>query len=85
MKLCDEGVDTLCEAIIYQAIVDYKKALESGDEYAVRALERFFYSDWFNSMSNIDVDWLIQCIREKSKGFKRRYEKRKSRLRRKND
>ena len=58
MKLNDDGVCNLIEAIVDLAKCDYQKAL-SGEkvrewsEYeSVTALEAFFHSEWFQQLTN---------------------------------
>lgn len=74
-KYADGDIDTcynsLCLAIIEQAVRDYKKALEvekrCGDLNArrvIRELETFFKSDWFAQISNLDGRLLIKNVRE---------------------
>lgn len=74
-KYADGDIDTcynsLCLAIIEQAVKDYKKALvaemKCGDLNArrvTRELETFFKSDWFAEISNLDGRLLIKNVRE---------------------
>lgn len=59
MKLNDDGVCNLIEAIVDLAKCDYQKALSGGkntrewSEYeSVTALEAFFHSEWFQQLTN---------------------------------
>lgn len=63
---------TLAHAIIMQAVVDYKKALNKlqrrkRDKEArgtKQECERFFRSRWFSQLSSVDGEYLIRKIRE---------------------
>lgn len=67
----DACYESLCLAIIEQAVRDYKKALKAemkcGDQNArraIRELENFFRSEWFAQLSNLDGRLLIKNVRE---------------------
>ena len=74
-KYADGDIDTcynsLCLAIVEQAVKDYKKALKAemkcGDLNArrvTRELETFFKSDWFAELSSLDGRLLIKNVRK---------------------
>ena len=74
-KYADGDIDTcynsLCLAIVEQAVKDYKKALKAemkcGDQNArraIRELETFFKSDWFAEISSLDGRLLIKNVRK---------------------
>lgn len=62
----------LTNAIILQAVKDYRKALsrcvkhpEKDSNHADKAkLELFFRSDWFGFLTDIDPETLIRKLRE---------------------
>ena len=67
----DACYESLCLAIVEQAVRDYKKALKAemkcGDLNArrvIRELETFFMSDWFAELSCLDGRLLIKNVRE---------------------
>ena len=73
-KYADGDIDTcynsLCLAIIEQAVRDYIKALKAetkcGDLNArrvIRELETFFKSEWFEQISSLDGRLLIKNVR----------------------
>ena len=73
-KYADGDIDTcynsLCLAIVEQAVRDYIKALKAemkcGDLNArrvIRELETFFMSDWFAELSSLDGRLLIKNVR----------------------
>lgn len=70
----DIGYENLANAIITQAVVDYRKELDilakrPGDLTAqarAKKLERFFHSEYFGILSNIDPDYLMQRVKESS-------------------
>ena len=69
-----EAYENLANAIIKQASRDYMTALRrlkknpcSRKELAeVKELEEFFYSDWYELLTNVDPDYLIRKLREKA-------------------
>lgn len=71
------GLEDLSNAIILQAVKDYRSALAGGsvngrDSKSVIAdCERFFQSEWFNSLTKIDSNYLMKNIR---KEFEKRKE-----------
>jgi hypothetical protein len=68
------GYQALANAIIIQAAKDYKAAVRllkrhpdsrSGMDTAME-IERFFHSPWYNVLTNVDPDYLIQKLREEA-------------------
>ena len=60
----------LANAIIVSASKDYmrayKKYLRTGHDYGkVMKEERFFFTDWFNTLSDANPDYLVQAMRKK--------------------
>ena len=64
--------EDLANAIIMLAVKDYKHALlrqkrhpdsEKAQE-EIRKQERFFYSDWFETLTNIEPSYLIRKMKE---------------------
>ena len=61
----------LANAIIIQAVKDYRKALKILKRYpryepakaVVAEVEEFFRSDWYRVLTSVDVDMLIRKIR----------------------
>ena len=68
----NEAYENLANAIVKQAVVDYKEPLRKleknpNDKEAKRdaeRIERFFHSGWYTQLTSIDGDWLIRKIRE---------------------
>ena len=73
-KNCDieNQYQLLANAIIMQAVKDYrfysKKQLKSPDdaiiEGQIKLLEKFFKSEWFNELSNLDTKYLLNKIKK---------------------
>ncbi len=71
-----EGYRKLADAIILQAVKDYRialKALKSHPDSKAAAarikdVEEFFYSDWYRMMTKIDPDYLINRLRKEAEG-----------------
>lgn len=60
--MCDnyENYEKLAEAIILLAVEDYRKSCCNQTRYAI---ERFFRSDWFMVLTDIDGEKLIKKLR----------------------
>ena len=64
----------LANAIVYQAVKDYRKALqflaENPESAAlqedVREHERFFRSSWYRMLTEIDGEYLISVLRREA-------------------
>lgn len=74
MKIVDEkeAYENLANAIVESAAKDYKSALirqkrnpESRTAAEdVKRLEKFFYSDWYEMLTNLDASYLIRKMKE---------------------
>ncbi len=68
-----EPYESLANAIIVQAVRDYRKALQRLDRHPenndykaeVNSLERFFCSGWYQMLTDLDGTILMRKIREK--------------------
>ena len=65
-----EGIENLANAIILQAVKDYRKALKglslNGKSSAavIADCERFFRSDWYRQLTKVEGEYLITNIRK---------------------
>jgi len=67
-----EPYESLANAIIVQAVKDYREALqrlnshpEKNDYKAeVNSLERFFCSGWYQTLTDLDGNLLMRKVRE---------------------
>ena len=70
----DISFENLANAIIVQAVIDYSRVLNAMakhpcDQYTqdcYKELERFFHSEYFQILSNIDPDYLIEQTKKTS-------------------
>lgn len=70
-----EAYENLANAIILSAVGDYKRALvrlkrHPGNKTVkddAERLERFFYSEWYEILTNLDPGYLIRKMKEKIK------------------
>lgn len=60
MRNTDENYERLAEAIILQAVRDYRK---NDDEETKKSIERFFRSEWFYILTKLDGEMLIKRLR----------------------
>ena len=76
-EMNETGLEDLSNAIILQAVKDYRSALAGGSvngrdsKSVIAECERFFQSEWFNSLTKIDCNYLMKNIR---KEFEKRKE-----------
>ena len=65
----EEGIENLTNAIILQAVKDYRKALKGfslngkSSTAVIVDCERFFRSDWYRQLTNVDGEYLMTTIR----------------------
>ena len=76
-EMNQRGLEDLSNAIILQADKDYRSALSGcnvngrDSKSVIAECERFFQSEWFNSLTKIDCNYLMKNIR---KEFEKRKE-----------
>ncbi len=66
------GYQRLANAIILQAVKDYRDALErlryspndKSAKYDKRSIEKFFRSDWFSILTDLDGELLLKKLKE---------------------
>ena len=69
-EMNETGLEDLSNAIILQAVKDYRIALAGGSvngrdsKSVIAECERFFQSEWFNSLTKIDCKYLMDNIRK---------------------
>lgn len=60
-----EAYRNLLNAVVIQAVEDYKKALKYNNINEQKRLEdSFFYSDTFSGFTKVNGHWLIQQVRK---------------------
>lgn len=62
-----DGYKELANAIILQAVKDYRKALKHDERGCKREIERFFRSEYFTVLTNISGEMLIRKLRAEVK------------------
>ena len=63
LSVNDESYRLLVNAIIIQAVKDYRKALKYDYRGIKRECCRFFRSDWFKTLTAIDGEMLISRLK----------------------
>ncbi|MCD7724508.1 MAG: hypothetical protein LUI12_02990 [Clostridiales bacterium] len=75
--MCDiSNYEKLANAIILQAVKDYRMALKTlkrnPNSYSasdtVKEIERFFHSQWYTVLTDVDGDFLIRRLRQEVYG-----------------
>ena len=72
MVFLQENWEDLANAIIIQAVKDYKIAYQrllrhpesNGAQEEVRKLERFFYGRWYSQLTDVDPYYLLNRLKE---------------------
>ena len=60
----ERGYEALANAVIVQAVQDYKLALKKNSDIDIKRLERFLRSEWFQVLTDLDGTYLIRKIKE---------------------
>ena len=69
-EMIETGIENLSNAIVLQAVKDYRSALSGcnvngrDSKSVIEDCERFFQSEWFNSLTKIDCKYLMENIRK---------------------
>lgn len=56
----------LANAIVMQAVKDYQTALKNDDTDIKNECERFFRSDWFTFLTNVDGEIIIREVQRRN-------------------
>lgn len=56
--------EDLANAIVLQAVSDYRLAKKSRNEHRINELLKFFRSQWFGVLTKIDPEYLILKLDE---------------------
>lgn len=61
-----DGYQLLANAIVLQAVNEYREALRQNDtaaKWKKISLRRFFRSDWFKMLTNVDGELLMERLK----------------------
>lgn len=61
------GYQLLANAIIERAAEDYRRALVSNNELTIKEVSRFFNSQWFTALTDIDGSWMLKKLNSRGK------------------
>ena len=67
MKDIDECYENLANAIVVQAVKDYRAAKRTGNSGKIASIRRFFRSDWFRALTEVDGEYLIRKLDKEAK------------------
>ena len=83
--LNDKGITALCEAIVLQAVQDYRKALRGKQirphipvYKTIKDCEIFFKSDWCKMLTRVNGEYLMRKLQEEYRNESNSYPKYKS-------
>lgn len=57
-----EPYHALINAVILQAVKDYRAALDDENTSGISECERFFRSDWFTFLTDVDGEIIIRQV-----------------------
>ena len=68
----DDRYEDLANAIVLQAVKDYRESLKrlkkypnkDTDLFVIQKVEQFFRSDWYSTLTTIDPEILIRKLKE---------------------
>ena len=63
MELTEE-FENLANAIVKQAITDYKQALKRKDKFCIVRIEQFFRSNWCFELTGVSGDFIIRKVKD---------------------
>lgn len=74
-KLGENPYERLANAIILQAVSDYRAALKKirknprnkSAMHDAMSLEKFFRSEWYQQLTSVDGEYLIRRLREEAR------------------
>ena len=75
----DEGYEELANAIVFRAVSDYRRLLKGKNlthkaaaKYNLLELERFFKSKWFELLTRVDGEMLMERLQAECKNKRRK-------------
>ena len=74
MNILNKNYQELANAIVIQAVKDYKRGLRGTTSHAkwtVEECEMFFRSEWFSLLTRVDEEMLIQRIKQEVQNGRR--------------
>jgi hypothetical protein len=66
-KRTKQRIDNLPDAIVFQAVQDYTKALRHQDGRTIRECERFFNSEWFYTLTSVSGEFFMEQLQKRVK------------------
>lgn len=70
-RTISDEANPICElanAIVHSAAIDYRSALKKDDKWAQKDIEDFFFSDWFQLLTNVEAKYLVDRLRKEVRG-----------------
>lgn len=68
LKKDDDPYRNLANAIVAVAADDYRNALQNDNDDLAKSLERFFYSDWYRMLTNLNPNILLELLHKENGG-----------------
>lgn len=64
----EDPYQNLANAIVAVAVDDYRLALQEDDDDLIKSLEKFFYSEWYKLLTNLNPKVLLELLRKENRG-----------------
>jgi hypothetical protein len=68
----ETAYENLANAIVLQAVKDYRAAKRTGNSGRIASIRRFFRSDWFGTLTDVDGEYLIRKLDKEAENDKNR-------------
>jgi hypothetical protein len=68
----ETAYENLANAIVVQAVKDYRAAKRTGNSGRIASIRRFFRSAWFGTLTDVDGEYLIRILDEEAAHDKNR-------------
>ena len=58
--------EELANAVVLQAVKDYRQAISTNHQPVQAGIEKFFRSAWFGALTTLDAEFLIDGLKEET-------------------
>lgn len=58
----DIAIENLANAVVLQAVEDYRSAKRHGKKKTIQKLKDFFHSEWFSLLTSVDPATIIDHV-----------------------
>ena len=62
--MIEEAYETLANAVVLQAVKDYRYAKKHSSGEGLKEIEKFFLSEWFIELTDVDGSIVLEKLQE---------------------